>query len=78
MEQFIFVFERNQIKINSQNITLGFVNELDVNGAFNILRKGLNVNAEVLLPGVSGFVFNPTRVKVTNICRKPRPKVIKK
>ena len=56
----------------------GILLNADVNGAFNILRKGLNVSAEALLPSVKGFVFNPTRVKVTNIRRKPRPKVIKK
>ena len=58
----------------------GILLNADVNGAFNILRKGLNVNAEALLPSVKGFVFNPTRVKVTNICKckKPRSKVIKK
>ena len=56
----------------------GILLNADVNGAFNILRKGLNVSAEALLPSVKGFVFNPTRVKVTKIHRKPRPKVIKK
>ena len=65
---------RGLYKLKGRNV---YINA-DVNGAFNILRKGLNVSAEALLPSVKGFVFNPTRVKVTKICRKRRPKVIKK
>ena len=33
-----------------------------MNGAFNILRKGLNVNSDVLKPRVNGYVFYPEKV----------------
>ena len=47
----------------------GYINA-DVNGAFNILRKGLNADAETVMPSRRGFVFNPVRVNLFSLQAK--------
>ena len=49
----------------------------DVNGAFNIMRKGLNVNSDVLKPRVNGYVFCPEKVTLLLKPKKKAKKTLK-
>lgn len=49
----------------------------DVNGAFNIMRKGLNVNSDVLKPRVNGYVFCPEKVTLLLKPKKKAKKILK-
>ena len=48
-----------------------------MNGAFNILRKGLNVNSDVLKPRVNGYVFYPEKVTLLLKSKKKAKKILK-
>ena len=48
-----------------------------MNGAFNILRKGLNVNSDVLKPRVNGYVFCPEKVTLLLKSKKKAKKILK-
>ena len=57
---------RGLYKLKGRNV---YINA-DVNGAFNILRKGLNADAEAVMPSRRGFVFNPVRVNLFSLQAK--------
>jgi len=57
-----YQFSGRRIKRGLYKSSDGRLINADLNGAFNIMRKQLNVTVDALMPAVRGFVFNPRKI----------------